>query len=154
MLAALAASGFATGTSQSEPSKAPTNPQGLSSTSTGDNRRRSLRLSAKKSNQTLDGAASGPEGPSRTDGNGDGEAPEAAPAVESAPSDTVVNEDEFAADFTDDEVDVDAEVSVSLSCIQHGSFTAQVIDEEEDDEHGLPEKTVTVSVGDGECCAL
>ena len=33
-----------------------------------------------------------------------------ASAAEPAPSETVVNDDEFGGDFTDDEVDVDAEV--------------------------------------------
>ena len=135
MLAALAASGLA-GTSRgplldppTNPSKPPSPPTesnaGASSSAapaegSGSNlgRRRSQRLSAKAAGQSNTTA----------EGNGDASTSAAQPAAEagsvpaipeptshageSAPSDTVVNDDEpeFEAEFTDDELDVDAEV--------------------------------------------
>lgn len=130
MLAALASSGLAPGASSSgllgDIPKPPTNDNASSIT-----RRRSQRLSAKKSGQ-LKNAESGvaTQTAKGNEPSGSNEPPDAATGG-SPPSDTVVNEDEFAAEFTDDEVDVDAEV----------------IDDEGEQE--MPEKTVTVSVGDG-----
>ena len=118
MLAALAASGLAPGSSAGFPSEPP-KPSTSESASAGATiaRRRSQRLSAKKSGLSKDGegstnaqaAQSSEGGPSAATGSNVLESPEA------APSDTVVNDDEFAADFTDDEVDVDAEVSCNMS---------------------------------------
>lgn len=115
MLAALAASGLAASSSaQSEPPKLPAlsdNPSDLSSMNAGIGRRRSQRLSAKKSDQTTEGpAGSADEQTTQAEESGDIQSTENAPAAESALSDTVVNDDEFAAEFTDDDVDVDAEV--------------------------------------------
>lgn len=134
MLAALAASGLAAGSSAAaalaaEASRPP--PNESASTGATITRRRSQRLSAKKAGsskegESSEGQATQGEGQAAATGSNVLESPEA------APSDTVVNDDEFAAEFTDEEVDVDAEV----------------IDDEGDEE--IPEKTVTVSVGDGE----
>ena len=130
MLAALQASGFAgasaAGALAGEASRPP--PSDSASPNGGVTRRRSQRLSAKKTGQPKD-AEGGAEGQA-ADG---GDAAQPAGALESpeaAPSETVVDDD-FGADFTDDEVDVDAEV----------------IDDEGDAE--VPDKTVNVSVGDG-----
>ena len=94
-------------------------PPGGSSASATVARRRSLRLSAKTGGQLAEPEsqpepeASSPPAPPVP------ELREAHPPAELAPSDTVVNDDEhegdFTADFTDDEVDVDAEVCLCLS---------------------------------------
>ena len=110
MLAALAASGLAAGSSSGDLPKLPlaadsTTPP--ASTSAAANRRRSLRLSAKKGGASGEGAQEGSS--AQAEGDVEASSTVAAPA-ESAPSDTVVNDDEFAGDFTDEEVDVDAEV--------------------------------------------
>ncbi|KAI0738636.1 hypothetical protein C8Q80DRAFT_1206571 [Daedaleopsis nitida] len=140
MLAALAASGLAPPSSRfglleaASKSAAPEG-SGASSSSVsgaGINRRRSLRLSAKKTSG---------EDAAETSTAGDGsiaalpsdlaEGESIASAAEPAPSDTVVNDDEFTADFTDDEVDVDAEVI-----------------EEDDPDNSMADKTINVSVDD------
>ncbi|THH00617.1 hypothetical protein EW026_g1951 [Hermanssonia centrifuga] len=132
MLAALAASGLAPGSSRDQPPKPPVPTETTSPANSGVNRRRSLRLSAKKSAPLHDNEATGPtEGQVPQGGVSGEEVSESAPAAESAPSDTVVNEDEYA-EFTDDEVDVDAEV----------------IEEDGDSDDPVPDKTITVSVGD------
>lgn len=138
MLAALASSGLAPGSSAGFTGDIPRPPTDESASSASVTRRRSQRLSAKKSGQLKDTdsaadaqIAQGSEpGQSASSASNVLESPDAA-AGESPPSDTVVNEDDFAAEFTDDEVDPDAEV----------------IDDEGDQE--MPDKTVTVSVGDG-----
>ena len=123
MLAALAASGLAPPSARfglPDPSK-PVAAEASSSASTaGVSRRRSLRLSAKKASNSGDTGADTPTGsasasvePAPSD-VAEGES--IASAVEPAPSDTVVNDDEFTADFTDEEVDVDAEVHSCLYC--------------------------------------
>ncbi len=105
MLAALAASGLAASSSaHTEPPKPPS-----TSETAAVNRRRSLRLSAKRSGQQSDEPPATPELPSSHPMGKEGDVTEPAPIAESAPSDTIVN-DEFGEDFTDDEVDVDAEV--------------------------------------------
>ncbi|GJE98055.1 Ubiquitin fusion degradation protein [Phanerochaete sordida] len=122
MLAALQASGFAgasaAGALAGEASRSAATDS--ASSAGGITRRRSQRLSAKKAKDTE---------PSDGQGSEIAQPPSTLESPEAAPSDTVV-EDDFGADFTDDEVDVDAEV----------------IDEDEDQE--IPEKTVNVSVGD------
>ncbi|KAJ3559621.1 hypothetical protein NM688_g224 [Phlebia brevispora] len=136
MLAALAASGLAaSSSSQTESPRPPPTSDNTStppaSSAAAISRRRSLRLSAKKAGQSNEESAGVHDDSSaRGEDKGDAETIESAPA-DSARSDTAVN-DEFAADFTDEDVDVDAEV----------------IDDEEDSDSGTPEKTVTVSVGD------
>ena len=110
MLAALASGAAAASSSAPflEPPKPPT-PENNSSEQ-ALNRRRSLRLREKKSDQ-LNGGQSTEEG-------ADGEPAAAstshetadAPSHDTAPSDTVVNDDEFG-DF-DEDVDLDAEVGV------------------------------------------
>lgn len=107
MLAALAASGLAGPSSAAPPSD--NKAVESSASDAGVNRRRSLRLSAKKSGQLKDPVDGAGESASAPAGSSSLESTEAA-AGESAPSDTVVNEDDFAAEFTDEEVDVDAEV--------------------------------------------
>ena len=76
------------------------------------NRRRSLRLSAKKASTTTGDSAAdqSTEVSSVAASVEPTEGESVASAAEPAPSETVVNDDEFGADFTDDEVDVDAEV--------------------------------------------
>jgi E3 ubiquitin-protein ligase TRIP12 len=135
MLAALAQSGF-TGSSSGgfaddlSRSSATEN----ASSSNPATRRRSQRLSAKIAGQQKDSNGS-PE-TQLTEGveasqSATGRSPIESPGPgENLPSDTVVNEDDFA-EFTDDEVDVDAEVI------------------DDDGDQDVPEKTVTVSVGDG-----
>ncbi|TCD69149.1 Ubiquitin fusion degradation protein 4 [Steccherinum ochraceum] len=154
MLAALAASGFA-GTSRgipadaalsaSKPPSPPTESNAAASSSSAPapaessslGRRRSQRLSAKAAGQ---GNGSAEEGPEPDEPSAAAADPAPAPSepthpAESAVSDTVVNEDEpeFEAEFSDDDIDVDAEV----------------IDDEGDPDRST-EKTVTVSVGEGE----
>lgn len=124
MLAALAASGLAPPSSRfalpelsSRPSAAEASGAASSSASATVNRRRSLRLSAKKTSTSASDSAVEPPHSASTAGGVEGSsAPTASDVAESeapepAPSETVVNDDEFAADFTDDEVDVDAEVT-------------------------------------------
>ena len=119
MLAALAASGLAPPSARfglSEPSRSAAAEASSSASTAGVSRRRSLRLSAKKASAAGDGdsdvpTGSGLGGPSVEPAPSDvAEAESTVSAAEPAPSDTVVNDDEFAADFTDEEVDVDAEV--------------------------------------------
>ena len=121
MLAALAASGLAPPSARfglPEPSRSSAAAEASSSASTaGVNRRRSLRLSAKKASTSGDSAAEAPGSEAAGGGLGAETAPSdvaegesIASAAEPAPSETVVNDDEFGGDFTDDEVDVDAEV--------------------------------------------
>ena len=112
MLAALAASGLAGGSASGDLPKLPLGGDvGVStppaSSSAGASRRRSLRLSAKKGGQAGEGAQEGSSG--QAEGDAEASSTAAQPA-ESAPSDTVVNDDEFGAEFTDEDVDVDAEV--------------------------------------------
>ena len=138
MLAALASSGLTPGSSAAGLlGELPRPPPSDSASIAGITRRRSQRLSAKKSGQLQDSdagddaqaAQSNEPGQSASSGSNALEPTEAG-IGEPAPSDTVVNEDEYA-EFTDDEVDVDAEVI------------------EEDGDQEMPDKTVTVSVGDG-----
>ena len=129
MLAALAQSGFAGTSAGGIPSEPPKPPTGDSSNGT-ITRRRSQRLSAKQAKD--DNAAVEAQPGEAGQSAAVGAMLESPGGVESAPSDTVVNEDDFAADFTDDEVDLDAEVI------------------DEDGDADAPEKTVTVQVGDGE----
>lgn len=151
MLAALAASSAAAGSSSAgiiEPPKPPA-PESESS-GAGVSRRRSQRLRAKKSGGLTDNT---PEAVEDNAAPGGALGPSTAGAVdalarEAAPSDTVVNDEEFAADFTDDDVDLDAEVSNRFE-IDAMTQSSQVIDDEGDPEDTVPEKTVTVSVGEG-----
>lgn len=123
MLAALQASGFAgasaAGALAAEASRSAANDS--PSPNGGVTRRRSQRLSAKKAKDS--------EPSTEGQGSDVAQPPSTLESPEAAPSETVV-EDDFGADFTDDEVDVDAEV----------------IDEDGDQE--VPDKTVNVSVGD------
>ncbi|RPD53372.1 hypothetical protein L226DRAFT_617463 [Lentinus tigrinus ALCF2SS1-7] len=143
MLAALAASGLAPPSSRfglpelaSTPKSAAAEGSVAASSSVGSasvNRRRSLRLSAKKASATGGDSADQPaEGESVAAAAEPAEGESVASAAEPAPSETVVNDDEFAADFTDDEVDVDAEV----------------IEEDDDLDNPIADKTVNVSVGE------
>lgn len=136
MLAALAASGlapsaasralagdslFSGGTVAAAAREAATASSSFPDANTGVHRRRSLRLSAKKSANSVNADASEDDA-AVNDAN---EASEAVPAAskvsdtqlspsmpDNASAETVLDEPdaEFAADFTDDEVDVDAEV--------------------------------------------
>ncbi|KAI1791847.1 hypothetical protein LXA43DRAFT_380217 [Ganoderma leucocontextum] len=142
MLAALAASGLAPPSARfglPEPSRSVAAEASSSASTAGVSRRRSLRLSAKKASTSGDAGVDEPAG----SGSGGGPSAEPAPsdvaegesiasAAEPAPSDTVVNDDEFAADFTDEEVDVDAEV----------------IEDDDDPDNSIADKTINVSVGD------
>lgn len=120
MLAALAASGLAPPSARfglPEPSRSAAAEASSSASTAGVSRRRSLRLSAKKASTSGDTGADTPAGSSLGGGPSVEPAPSdvaegesIASAIEPAPSDTVVNDDEFTADFTDEEVDVDAEV--------------------------------------------
>ena len=127
MLAALAASGLAPPSARfglpeiTSRAAAPESSGAASSSAsgTGVNRRRSLRLSAKKTSTAGDTGAEPPQSAASTTGEGTAPAPSEpaeSEAPEPAPSETVVNDDEFAADFTDDEVDVDAEVCLISHC--------------------------------------
>ncbi|KAI0352109.1 hypothetical protein OH77DRAFT_1428880 [Trametes cingulata] len=154
MLAALAASGLTPPSSRfglpealARASAAAEAGAAATSSASGINRRRSLRLSEKQkaaSSSSGDGLGESSEPMGSTAGGvaaesastrgtdlGEGESLASASVAEPAPSETVVNDDEFAADFTDDEVDVDAEVI-----------------EDEDPDSSIPEKTINVSVGD------
>ncbi|KIP04525.1 hypothetical protein PHLGIDRAFT_191474 [Phlebiopsis gigantea 11061_1 CR5-6] len=137
MLAALASSGLTPGSSAAGLlGELPRPPPTESASTAGVTRRRSQRLSAKKSGQLQDSEAgddaqiaqSDEPGQPASSGSNALESTETG-IGESAPSDTVVNEDDYA-EFTDDEVDVDAEVI------------------EEDGDSEMPDKTVMVSVGD------
>lgn len=137
MLAALAASGLAPPSSRfgltealarasASASASISDASGAAASSAGGagaSRRRSLRLSAKQrvTGDSEDASAEPSEPAGSTTGataesssvRGVADLAEAesiASVAEPAPSETVVNDDEFAADFTDDEVDVDAEV--------------------------------------------
>ena len=120
MLAALAASGLAPPSSRFglpelalKSSAAESNAAASSSAGSASvNRRRSLRLSAKKASTTTGDSAAdqSTEVSSVAASVEPTEGESVASAAEPAPSETVVNDDEFGADFTDDEVDVDAEV--------------------------------------------
>ena len=73
-----------------------------------------------------------------------------ASAVEPAPSETVVNDDEFTADFTDEEVDVDAEVCGIIAGHRFElTRTNQVIEEDDDPDNSIADKTINVSVDEG-----
>ncbi|PIL24628.1 transporter [Ganoderma sinense ZZ0214-1] len=142
MLAALAASGLAPPSARfglPELSRSAAAEASSSASTAGVSRRRSLRLSAKKASNSGDTGADTPAG--SVSGGGASvepapsdvaEAESIASAAEPAPSDTVVNDDEFTADFTDEEVDVDAEV----------------IEEDDDPDNSIADKTINVSVGD------
>ncbi|KAI0364359.1 hypothetical protein BV20DRAFT_1107706 [Pilatotrama ljubarskyi] len=156
MLAALAASGLTPPSSRFgltealARASASASEAGAAGTSSASiNRRRSLRLSEKQkaasspsadaggdasesTSSALAGAAAESASTRGVPDIGEGESLASASVAEPAPSETVVNDDEFAADFTDDEVDVDAE---------------QVI-EDDDPDNSISEKTVNVSVGD------
>ncbi|RDX51248.1 hypothetical protein OH76DRAFT_1401563 [Lentinus brumalis] len=151
MLAALAASGLAPpssrfGLPELTSKSSPAEGSAAASSSTGDasvSRRRSLRLSAKKASGTGDASADPAESASIAGGQsaegssavGPAELAEGesvAAATEPAPSETVVNDDEFAGEFTDDELDVDAEV----------------IEDEDDPDNSIADKTINVSVGE------
>ncbi|KAI0675862.1 hypothetical protein C8Q78DRAFT_964482 [Trametes maxima] len=156
MLAALAASGLTPPSSRfglsealarASASASETSAAAASSASTaGINRRRSLRLSAKQRGAAgapadVSGESSEPSGStiggttaeslSTTGATDAAEGESIASVAEPAPSDTVVNDDEFTADFTDEEVDVDAEVI-----------------DDEDPDNSISDKTINVSVGD------
>lgn len=153
MLAALAASGLTAGSSSRplpEEPPAPKPPSSLTAPNTptpGDgsvvSRRRSLRLSSKvaaREGVPISGAtpatpAAAEAGPS----SGDPIIPplsapatletNEAPLPEGAPSETVVNDDEpdYEAEFTDEDVDVDAEVIYRLSLfLSHSSSPRHV----------------------------
>lgn len=134
MLAALAASGLA-GSSRasladpqpnaSKPPSPPTESNAAASSSAGPAdgsvsasiaRRRSQRLSAKAAQGAAapepSGEASSSAAQPAADAESNAAQPEPSHPAESAASDTVVNEDEpeFEAEFTDDEIDVGAEV--------------------------------------------
>ncbi|KAI0664313.1 hypothetical protein C8Q70DRAFT_946839 [Cubamyces menziesii] len=147
MLAALAASGLTPpssrfGLSDALARAAASASEASAATSSagagGVNRRRSLRLSAKQkaagegaeaTGESLGGSISASGEARGVSDVAEGES--IASVAEPAPSDTVVNDDEFTADFTDDEVDVDAEVI-----------------EEEDPDNSISDKTINVSVGE------
>ncbi|PCH36373.1 hypothetical protein WOLCODRAFT_28515 [Wolfiporia cocos MD-104 SS10] len=148
MLAALAASGFAPPPSlrggADLPGKSTPAPADPSSTAS-INRRRSLRLSAKKSaagdadgaSETSAAAQSSAQATEETSASttlapAPSEAPLSTSAPDSTSSGSTVHEAEFAAEFTDDEVDVDAEV----------------LEDEEHPHDPESDKTITVSVGD------
>ncbi|TFY68826.1 hypothetical protein EVJ58_g785 [Rhodofomes roseus] len=146
MLAALAASALAPPSSSRSALPTPPAPNPAASDPASISRRRSLRLSAKKSGAT--DAPAEPTAPTEADTAPDQSLPKppsppsAAPeateasaspsAPDSASSGTAVQEPEFAADFTDDEIDLDAEV----------------VDDDEHMESPDADKTVTVSVGE------
>ncbi|KZT25275.1 hypothetical protein NEOLEDRAFT_377486 [Neolentinus lepideus HHB14362 ss-1] len=158
MLAALAASGLSpgfAGRSLGEPrtpKPAETQPASTRSAQAGSSteqsasestagRRRSLRLSAKKQGAPSAaeiGATDAISEPGAAESIAPSEPPvsvasatAASSTGEPAPSETLVNEEEFAADFTDNEVD------------------AEVFDEEMEEDHvGAEDKTVTLSVAD------
>ena len=165
MLAALAASGLGPSSRFGFPELSPpSKPEGSAAAAAsssagggGANRRRSLRLSAKKAGSTSSGEgveASAPAPASTAESSiiapsDVTERESMVSATEPAPSETVVNDDEFAADFTDEEVDVDAEVSyfpvnfrVSILCWR------QVIDDD-DPDNSMADKTINLSVGEG-----
>ncbi|KAI9062557.1 hypothetical protein FKP32DRAFT_1593207 [Trametes sanguinea] len=148
MLAALAASGLTPPSSRfglAESLARASENAAASASTAGVNRRRSLRLSAKQK-APADTAADPSGEPSEASASNSGAVPDSAstkgaseaaegestaPVAEPAPSETVVNDDEFTADFTDDEVDVDAEVI-----------------EDEDPDNSISDKTINVSVGE------
>lgn len=122
MLAALAASGAAASSSSSgfpEIPKAPA-PESISTTAASVSRRRSQRLREKTSGDPTSANPSSEEGHNATE-------PAAGSSLEGAPepqpkefaSDTVVNDDDFAAEFSDDDVDFDAEVCWYIFSLVH-----------------------------------
>ena len=117
MLAALASSSAMAGSSSTgtiEPPKPPV-PEGELS-GAGISRRRSQRLRAKKSGAFNDDTTEPDDttGTSQPAQNPSATGSLEVLARESAPSDTVVNDDEFTAEFTDEDVDLDAEVCDAL----------------------------------------
>ena len=158
MLAALAASGLAPPSSRFgfPELSAPSKPEGsaVASSSAGGasvSRRRSQRLSAKKANASGEGADTSVSASVAADAPSEiAEGESVASAAEPAPSETVVNDDEFAADFTDEEVDVDAEVRRSVA-ISAGitSHYGQIIEDEDDPDNSMADRTINVSVGEG-----
>ncbi|KZT07265.1 uncharacterized protein LAESUDRAFT_736512 [Laetiporus sulphureus 93-53] len=147
MLAALAASGFAPPSSSRSglaeaPKAASVSPAAENvSKEVSVTRRRSSRLSAKQSVTAEAATTAAAEVQAPADGEKNeavpsSAAPESAEGSSSAlttsSGGTVVHEPEFEADFTDDEVDVDAEV----------------LEDEDHVDNPDADKTVTVSVGD------
>ncbi|KAI0091468.1 hypothetical protein BDY19DRAFT_983799 [Irpex rosettiformis] len=143
MLAALAASGTAASSSAGGFPELPKPSAVLdpaTSATLSVNRRRSQRLREKKSGSLTDptaengepggdGNIAGPATGSTTEGVQDQQPKESA-------SDTVVNDDDFAAEFSDDDVDFDAEV----------------IEDEDDVDDAAPEKTklcTLIKISDG-----
>ncbi|KAH9924830.1 hypothetical protein B0H21DRAFT_781413 [Amylocystis lapponica] len=156
MLAALAASGLApppadsplrsATTAASDGSTVATTASSSASATLSVNRRRSLRLSAKKSAADVVAPAPAPAA-TVPSAEGSNDAHDSSPPTssvhepaepsstrsgpETASTETMLHDAEFAAEFTDDELDVDAEVF-----------------EEGDPDQSVSEKTITVSVGD------
>ncbi|KZT67358.1 hypothetical protein DAEQUDRAFT_673424 [Daedalea quercina L-15889] len=145
MLAALAASALAPPSSSRSALPPPPAPNPASSDSASVARRRSLRLKEKKAG-TAD-APSEPVTSTETDGVPEQSVSKSSPSSSAAPevseanaspsapdsasSGTAVQEPEFAAEFTDDEIDL-----------------AQVVDDDEHMDNPDADRTITVSVGE------
>jgi E3 ubiquitin-protein ligase TRIP12 len=119
MLAALAASGAAASSSSSgfpEIPKAPA-PEAILTTPAGVSRRRSQRLREKTSGDpnSANSASGETHNAAEPAASSSGEGAPDPPSKESV-SDTVVNDDDFAAEFSDDDVDFDAEVCCCTVC--------------------------------------
>ena len=174
MLAALAASGLAPGAASralageslfsglSRTLEGATASSSSPEADSGARRRRSLRLSAKKTAGSQNAEASDDEAATTEVAESSQPAP-VVPEIsesqlgssiaENASAEVAMDEhdSEFAAEFTDDEVDVDAEVLYSLfSAFQDSNSNGtQVFEEESDPDNSVSEKTITVSVGEG-----
>jgi E3 ubiquitin-protein ligase TRIP12 len=136
MLAALAASGFGPGSSQTAaeelrqsvsagipptPATAETNAAGVLSSAPGIARRRSQRLSAKKgASSGIDSSAEPAIVPEAGSDAPISEPPTShagASSTDTGPSETLVHDSGFAADFTDDEVDAEVRFETVLQSL-------------------------------------
>lgn len=123
------------------PAESSTKPSEATTNDSGPTRRRSLRLSAKKDAQNAEAG--------KTSDNVIATDPETS-KVDALPEAGASHDTHIEADFTDDEVDAD--VCHSLRCVAFYRFTLfrQVFDEDLDGDRSVVEKTVNLSVADGE----
>jgi E3 ubiquitin-protein ligase TRIP12 len=140
MLAALAASASTSrnNVSDAQATKPPSAPPAESSSSVSASgsaptvvRRRSQRLSAKNANSPGSGAASSTDLPAPSSVNPETLGMSVSTAMETTPSDTVVDTG-LEAEFTDDEIDAD------------------MFDDEVDPDSSVSDKTITLSIVEGQ----
>lgn len=125
------------------PAESSNKPSETGTNESGPTRRRSLRLSAKKDAQNSTEVGKPSDDPAAAS------EPEM-PKVDAIPETGASHDDtHIEADFTDDEVDADV---CHFHLMRASSFTffQQVFDEELDGDRSVVEKTVNLSVADGE----